>query len=105
MKERRRRVSVPVQFLLVLRLRGLDHEGASHRPAHGGSVEAEVHQPLGNVDRLHTRGLLEVAHVDDELVGNLLLNLRKRLHTQYSLAHSGTRFPCYLGMDINAETQ
>ena len=44
---------------------------------HGGSVEAEVHQPLGNVDRLHTRGLLEVAHVDDELVGNLWLDLRK----------------------------
>ena len=77
MKEWTRRVSVPVQLLLVLALRGLDHQGASNRPAHGGSVEAEVHQPLGNVDRLHTRGLLEVAHVDDELVGNLWLDLRK----------------------------
>ena len=79
MKEWTRRVSVPVQLLLVLGLCGLNHQGASHRPAHCGRMEAEVHQPLGDVHRLHSRGLLEVAHVDDELVGNLWFNLRKRV--------------------------
>ena len=77
MKEWTRRVSVPVQLLLVLGLCGLNHQGASHRPAHCGRMEAEVHQPLGDVHRLHARGLLEVAHVDDELVGNLWFNLKQ----------------------------
>ena len=64
-------VAEPVQLLLVLRLRGFNHQGPGDGPAHGRGVEAKVHETLGNVDRLHAASLLEVPHVDDELVSHL----------------------------------
>ena len=45
-----------------------NHERPCDGPGHGRRVEAVVHQPLGDVHRLHARALLELAHVDDELV-------------------------------------
>ena len=53
---------------LALRLGGLNHERASHRPRHGGGVEAIVNQALGHVLGLNVGGIFERAQVDDELV-------------------------------------
>ena len=67
--DRDHRVAESVEFRLRLALGGLDHERSGDRPAHGGAVEAVVHESLGHVVDLDSRGLVEGAAVDDELVG------------------------------------
>ena len=69
--KRMKELREPVQLLLVLGLGGFNHQSSSNGPAHRWCVETKVHQPLGDVDGLHTARLLEVPHVDDELVSNL----------------------------------
>ena len=66
-----RKSAAPVQFLLVLRLGGFNHQSSSDRPAHSWSMKPEVHKPLGDVHGFHPARLLEVSHVDYELVSNL----------------------------------
>mmetsp|Transcript_33392 Transcript_33392/g.78103 ORF Transcript_33392/g.78103 Transcript_33392/m.78103 type:complete len:520 (-) Transcript_33392:742-2301(-) len=61
-------VAEAVELRLVLRLGGLDHDGARHRPRHGGRVEVVVGEPLGNVGLGHARTPLEFPQVEDELV-------------------------------------
>ena len=54
---------------LALGLGGFHHESAWHWPGHGGSVEAVVDEPLGNILRGDAGGLLQLAQVHNELVG------------------------------------
>mmetsp|Transcript_16705 Transcript_16705/g.45960 ORF Transcript_16705/g.45960 Transcript_16705/m.45960 type:complete len:209 (+) Transcript_16705:792-1418(+) len=62
------RMDESINLLLGLGLGGLNHEGASHRPGHGGSVETVVHQALGHVLSLDPSALLEWPQVQDEFV-------------------------------------
>mmetsp|Transcript_6043 Transcript_6043/g.15477 ORF Transcript_6043/g.15477 Transcript_6043/m.15477 type:complete len:216 (-) Transcript_6043:2368-3015(-) len=62
------RVAVPVQLSKVLRLGGLHHDRASHRPRHGRRVEAIVSQALGDVRLANACLRLDLAEVEDELV-------------------------------------
>ena len=55
---------------LAFALGGLDHQRAGHGEGHGGRVEAVVHQALGDVLDLDAGGLLELAAVEDHLVGH-----------------------------------
>ena len=63
-------VAEAVQLALVLRLGRLDHQRVGHRKGDSWGVEAVVLQALRNVHRLHAGGLLQVARVEDELVGD-----------------------------------
>jgi hypothetical protein len=51
------RVAEPVELGERFALGGLDHQGAGHREAHRGSVEAVVDEPLGDVVDRHPRRL------------------------------------------------
>lgn len=57
-----------VQLAARLTLGGLDHDGAGHREAHGGGVEAVVHEALGDVHLGDAAGGLDGADVDDAFV-------------------------------------
>ena len=58
-----------VNFDFVLGLGGFDHETTDNRPTHRGRVEAEVHEPLGDVFFGDAGCLLEHAAVENQLVG------------------------------------
>mmetsp|Transcript_19985 Transcript_19985/g.64911 ORF Transcript_19985/g.64911 Transcript_19985/m.64911 type:complete len:484 (-) Transcript_19985:1651-3102(-) len=62
------RVDEPVELRLVLRLGRLDHDGARHRPRHGGRVEVVVGQPLGHVGLGDPGRRLEAPQVQNKLV-------------------------------------
>ena len=61
-------VDEAVQLGLAFRFGRLDHQRAGHREAHGGRVEAVVHQALGDVLGADAAGFLERTHIQDALV-------------------------------------
>ena len=67
------RFAETVQFSFRLAFGGFDHQGAGHREAHRGGVEAKIHQPLGYIFHGDAGIVLNFAHVDDALVGNAVI--------------------------------
>ncbi|CUH41249.1 hypothetical protein RUM4293_00117 [Ruegeria atlantica] len=58
-------VAEAVQLILGFRLGWLDHQGAGHRPGHGGRVEAGINQTLGDVVDADLRRLVQGSGVED----------------------------------------
>ena len=50
---------------------GFHHQGLVYREGHSGSVEAKVHQTLGNVDGGYANGLVDAVDVENHLVSHV----------------------------------
>lgn len=57
-----------VQLFFGLGFGRLDHQSAGHREGHGGGVEAEVHQALGDVFLGDAAGFFQGAQVQQAFV-------------------------------------
>ncbi len=62
-------VAEAVELGLGFGFRGLEHQRAGDGPGHGGGVEAVVHETLGDIFNFDAGGFLEVAAVENELMG------------------------------------
>mmetsp|Transcript_43592 Transcript_43592/g.64033 ORF Transcript_43592/g.64033 Transcript_43592/m.64033 type:complete len:275 (+) Transcript_43592:109-933(+) len=63
-------IAETIKLSLALRLGGLEHEGACHRPRHGRCVQRVVTQAFCNVHGIDATRVLERTKIHDELVSN-----------------------------------
>ena len=63
-------IAEAVQLGKGLTFRGLDHEGAGDRPAHGGSVESKIHESLGDVLDFDAGTVFPLAKIEDAFVSD-----------------------------------
>ncbi len=68
--DRDHRVAESIELGQVLRLGGLDHQGARDRERHRRRVEPEVDETLGDVLHRHAGRLGHRSQVEDALVGD-----------------------------------
>ncbi len=62
------RVAEAIEFGLALGLRRFHHERVGYRKGQRRRMEAEIHQPFGDVSNFNSRTVLELTHVYDELM-------------------------------------
>jgi hypothetical protein len=64
------RVAEPIEFALGFGFGGLDHEGAGDGKTHGRRVKSIIDQAFGNVIHGDAATVLELARIDDALMGH-----------------------------------
>lgn len=64
------RIAEAIDFRFRFRLGWFDHERAGDRPAHGGRVEAVVHEAFGDIFDGDSAGFAERADIDDAFVSD-----------------------------------
>jgi len=66
--DRQHRITEAIQFSLIFRLCGLDHQGARNWPTHGRRMEPAIHKALGNIIYRNACGLFKGPRINNALM-------------------------------------